>query len=179
MNLNRLTVVEAHSLLGIGRRQLDNLVKANTLPRHGRGRKPFFIWSEMRDAYLAYRISLVKPAKGERGDGKDGQEPTTIEQADLRQKNADAELKELKAAQMRGELIEVIEVERQIGRIYGNLNTRLRAIPSKITHELFGESNRVKFKLTLEKEIEQTQRELVEIAATTPDGVEDDNGANG
>lgn len=179
MNLNRLTVVEAHTLLGIGRRQLDNLVKANKLPRHGGARKPFYVWSELRDAYLEHRISLLKLPKANANGDNGRQDSTTIEQAELRQKNADADLKELKAARLRGELVEIYEVERQIGKIYANLNTRLRAVPSKLTHELFGESNRVKFKTKLEHEIEQAQRELVEIAATTPDGVEEDDGADG
>jgi phage terminase Nu1 subunit (DNA packaging protein) len=62
---------------------------------------------------------------------------STVEerQARIRKLNAEAEARELKNAQLRGELYEAAEVERQVAELTSRIRLRLESIPGELQTE--------------------------------------------
>jgi phage terminase Nu1 subunit (DNA packaging protein) len=162
MNIKKLTAAEAAALLGISARQLNNLVNAQVLPRHGHHKTARYVWDEIREAYISYKIDQALPKHV-------SQDATSLAEADLRLKNATAELTELKSAKMRGEMVDIAYVERTQAKINANVRARILQRAAKLTPRLIGVTQRSKIKAIVDADTRETLNELVKIAAQIPD----------
>src|SRR3974377_239543 len=159
--LDHLSRDDCATLLGLGLRQLDKLTASTAIPRRGTGRKVFFVWAEVRDAYISNKLAQIKPAKLTEDEQDRGQ-------AELRKINADATLSELKAAKLQSELVDVAYIEASIGAIYANIKTKLLSIPAKLTPRLVGLTNKAQIKALLTGQVRETCAEMVQIAQRVP-----------
>lgn len=93
--------------LGLSTRQIRNLEAEGVLRAEldERGRK-VYPWPENNQRYLRYKIEEAK--------GKRTAHEESIQEAELRAALADAEMKEIKLAQLRGELIHIDDVEKLV-----------------------------------------------------------------
>jgi len=151
-------------LLDVDERTIDRYVVAG-MPREGTGRKArygpaAFAW------FLAERLE-------QSGRNRPTEDADNLSEAELRRTNADARLKELKADEMEGKLVDVAYVERTQAQINANVRARLLALPAKLTPQLVGVSSPAKAKAIIEKETNQACEELVKIAAKVPRRVEE------
>jgi phage terminase Nu1 subunit (DNA packaging protein) len=166
LDLKRLTLQQTAALLCLSVRQINNLVGKGVIVKHGAGKRSFYVWADVFDGYLADRVAQLGGRNGH-------QDATDLAEAELRRTNADARLKELKADEMEGKLVDVAYVERSMGQINANVRARLLALPSKLTPQLVGIASPARVKAIVEKETNQTCEELVKIAGKAPRVVED------
>jgi phage terminase Nu1 subunit (DNA packaging protein) len=168
VELDNLTEGQLARLLGVSTRQVRNLADAGIVKKQGQYNTARYAGPASIKAYLEHKIAQATPSSAKEAS-------KNINEADLRVKNADAELKELKAAQLKGELVEVAYVEQSLGQLFGNLRSRILGLSSKLTPQLVGLATPAKVKALLDKEAKQTCEELVKIAQKTPRvKVEDD-----
>jgi excisionase family DNA binding protein len=120
----------------------------------GRGRK--LAWTDALEFYVQMRIAK---------DGNSGnpEPPTgveTLEQAETRKTIADADLKELKLAQLRSQLVPAAEVGKNVARVAMAIKTKLDAMPNAMALRLVGKSDRVEVQQILQDEVYRIQLEL-------------------
>ena len=146
-------------LLDVDERTIDRAV-VKGMPREGVGRKARY----GKSAFAWFIADQLEQS----GRNTPTQDAANIEEAELRRTNADARLKELKADEMEGKLVDVAYVERTQAQINANVRARLLALPAKLTPQLVGVNNPAKAKAIIEKETNQACEELVKIAAKMP-----------
>lgn len=170
LDLKRLTLQQTSALLCVSVRQINNLVNKGVIVKHGAGQRSFYVWGDVFDGYLADRLAQLHGRNGK-------QDADNLSEAELRRTNADARLKELKADEMEGKLVDVAYVERTMAQINANVRARLLGLPAKLTPQLVGISSPAKAKAIIEKETNQTCEELVKIAAKVPKVVDEEEEA--
>jgi phage terminase Nu1 subunit (DNA packaging protein) len=146
-------------LLGIQIRSADRYL-AQGMPRIGVGRAARY----GPEAFAWYFAEKLEQS----GRNKPSEDADNLVEAELRRTNADARLKELKADEMEGKLVDIAYVERTQAQINSNVRTRLLALPSKLTPQLVGVNSPPKVKAIIERETNQVCEELVKIAAKVP-----------
>jgi terminase small subunit / prophage DNA-packing protein len=167
LDLKRLTLQQTAALLCLSVRQINNLVGKGVITKHGSGKRSYYVWSAVFEGYLADRVAQLS--------GRNGKEDSeNMLEAELRRTNADARLKELKADEMEGKLVDVAYVERAQAQINANVRARLLAMPSKLGPRLVGVASPAKVKTEIERETNQACEELVKIAAKVPKVVEEE-----
>lgn len=161
LDLKRLTLQQTAALLCLSVRQINNLVGKGVIVKHGAGKRSSYVWADVFEGYLADRVAQL--------GGRNGKEDVDNQaEAELRRTNADARLKELKADEMEGKLVDVAYVERTQAQINANVRARLLALPAKLTPQLVGVDSPAKVKAIVEKQTTQCCEELVKIAAKVP-----------
>jgi len=156
-------------LLGVSTRQVNNYINMKGLPSQGSGKRRTFVWAEVREWYVQYRMDL------EAGDGSDGSEDgdsddegsesggnkkEDIRAWNLRKTRADANLKELDLSKKRAEVITVADAKVRLDRMMGNLRSKLLAMPPKLASRLEGEKDRTGRESALKEEMENLCREI-------------------
>jgi len=156
-------------LLGVSKRQLNNYVNLKGLPSEGSGTRRTFVWSEVREWYVQYRMQM------EMGDGNDGSEEgdfddetsdsgpakkEDIRAANLRKTRAEADLKQLQLGKLRGEVISIPDAKVRLDRMMGNLRAKLLAMGPKLASRLEGEPSRTAREAALKEELENLCREI-------------------
>jgi phage terminase Nu1 subunit (DNA packaging protein) len=91
-------------------------------------------------------------------DDEPGYEPDRT-RAEARRAEAEASIAELKLAQMRGELIPICDVERELERAFTAVRARLLAIPPKLAPVLSPEKP-ARARMLLEQAVLETLAEL-------------------
>jgi len=161
----------ADLLNGISTRQVRTYMTQG-LPYRKEGRSPVFVWREVLDWYVGYRISLEagdRPSDAddeafdESGEG-DFPAPSgkneDIRQATLRKTRADADLRELALSKQRGEVITIADAKVRLDRMMGNLRTKLLGIPPKLASRLEGLKARTEREAAIKDEMETLCREI-------------------
>lgn len=160
------------SLLGVSERMVRNYINDNELPCKGDGRGRRFVWAEVREWYVAYRISIG----GSRGNSASQiQAREDIEAAMLRKTIAEADLKELQLAKERGQVAAIADVERAISAANKAAQTQILAVPSRLATRLLGLEDRGRITAILEAEMKSLLSNLATIdavreSAGMPDG---------
>lgn len=95
------------------------------LPRHGEGRGCYYVWAEVLPWYLAFMSGSLG---GDRG-GK------SISDKDRKLKG-EADIEEMKAAEMAGELVRVQEVKKVWNDFLSRLNSSLDGYPDRAAEGL-------------------------------------------
>lgn len=110
------------SLLGVSERLIRDLATEGTIVRMGRGKY------DLEASVRGYCARLRETASG-RG-GESATQNLTAERTRLAQEQADTAA--LKNAQLRGELVSAVEVERQWSDVLRTVRAGLLAVPSRI-----------------------------------------------
>lgn len=63
LNLDKLTANGVARLLGISRRQVQNLAEGGMIPKHGQFNTAHYVWDEVRDAYLRHKLAQIRPKR--------------------------------------------------------------------------------------------------------------------
>ena len=155
------------ALLGVSTRQLNNYINLKGLPSQGSGKRRTFVWAEVLQWYVGYRMQM------EMGDGNDGSEdddsdPDTsvsgrkedIRAATLRKTKAEANLKELELSKRRREVVVIADVAPKLNRMFGNLRSNLLSQPRKLADIAAGERDANKLEARYKGVMEDLCREI-------------------
>lgn len=167
-----LTVEEVADRLGVTARTVRNWindgVNGEKLPAvaDGRGRK--LAWPAALEFYVRMRIAK---------DGNGGNPPPPadaedLEAAETRKTIADADLKEIKLAQLRGQLVPADEVGRNVGKVASAIKTKLDSLPNALALRLVGKSDRVEVQQILQDAVYRIKLELAQVG-TQPEPAPD------
>ena len=157
------------ALLGVGERQLRNYINLKGLPCQGEGRRRTFIWHQVREWYVGYRIQLEMEGGNGGNDLAENDDSTSetgprgkedIRQATLRSKIAEANLRELNLSKQRGEVVTIADAKEKLDRMLGNLRARLLGIAPKLSARLDGTRDRNAREAAIKDEMETLCREL-------------------
>lgn len=132
--------------LGIDRRRMGKIVASLTPCGVGKSRESLYRMADVIDA-----LQQSASAAGSPGDLAD---------AELRKAAAEAELKELRLARERGELIAVDDLARLVEAEYVAVRSRLLAIPSKLAPEIAQIDNPTEVQALIAAEIHEALDEL-------------------
>jgi len=171
-------------LLGVSTRQLNNYINLKGLPSNGSGRQRTFVWGDVLEWFIGYRLSL------ETGDGNGGSDDDEfgdstsvsggkkedIRQANLRKTKAEANLKELQLGRLRGEVISIAEAKTRLDRMMSNLRAKLLSMPPKLANRIEGEKTRAAREGLIRTEIETLCREISTgaVVDVPSDAIDDD-----
>ncbi len=129
MNLSRLSQKELASLLLVEDRTVRNL-KDEGVPCHGEGRGRYYVWAEVEPWWFQRRARLVANRRNLGGDIPD------LLESEARKAAADAEMAEMKAATMRGGLLERDSVLKVWQKHIGTARAKLLQIGPKVSVRL-------------------------------------------
>jgi len=159
-----MPVEDVAELLFVSAKTVRNWINHNGLSCKDDGRRRVLVWREVLDWYIAMRVER---------DGNSGNEPEpapdapaeTLPQAETRKTIAEADLKELRLAQLRGQLVPADEVGRNVGRVASAIKTKLDALPNSLAMRLIGKSDRVEVQQILQDAIYRIRLELAAVAS--------------
>ena len=163
--LQALETEDVASLLGVSERMVRNYCKSNKLPFRDDGRKRLFIWSEVREWYVAYRIDQA----GSRGSSAP-QIPTkeTFDAAVLRKTVAEADLKELQLAREWQQVAAIEDVEKILTAANLSTRTQVEALPSRLSVQLIA----IPDQGSIHKIVQRETSQLLSNLATISDVIE-------
>lgn len=120
------------------------------LPRHGEGRGCYYVWSEVLPWYLAFM-------SGSLGGDKSGK---SLSDKDRKLKG-EADIAEMEAAEMAGELVRVKEVRKVWNDFLSRLNSSLDGYPDRVAEGLADGMILAERVAVLRKEMNLTRRDVV------------------
>lgn len=174
-----MPVEDAAELLGVSAKTVRNWINKQGLHCTDDGRRRVLAWLPTLEWYVQMRIA--RDGNAGTSPAPDPDEPTeSLEQAETRKTIADADLKELRLAQLRGQLVPADEVGRNVGRVANTIKTKLDSLPNALALRLVGKSDRVEVQQILQDAIYRIKLELAnagtepEPAVRIPDGDSDD-----
>jgi len=136
-------------ILNLSARRIQQLAKSGVLPP-----------TEKRNQYL-----LVPCIQGYvhylRGQAIHGDAPSDLKEAKLRQEKARAEILELEALKLNGELQHQDDVEKVWTSIAVLIKTRLLALSSRVATDVYSAKNLVEVRTTIDDEVNIILNELV------------------
>lgn len=168
--LNRAQVAD---FFGVSLTTVDNWCRAGCpmVQRGKQGVAAIFnsaaVHTWLVDTDVAQATGKGKPADG--GDSKE------------RLLAAQAELAELELAKAKGEVVALPQVERALSNAFASVQAGMRALPARIARLIIGETDEVRFKSVMLKEIDQALSALATVdlagsdddALTDPDDLDD------
>ncbi len=163
--LNALPAEDVADLLGVTPRTVRNWSKKEDLPHKNDGRRDVFDWTTTLEWFVQRRI---------RNSGKDRSEPEPgglvggkedFDEALRRKTSAEADLKELKLAELRGLLVPAAEVGKNVGQVATAIKTKLEAMPNALALRLVGKKDRVEVQQILQDEVYRIQLELFNVGS--------------
>jgi phage terminase Nu1 subunit (DNA packaging protein) len=120
------------------------------LPRHGEGRGCYYVWSEFMPWYLAFM-------SGSLGGGKDGK---SLSDKDRKLKG-EADMAEMEAAEMAGDLVRVKDVRKAWNDFLSRLNSSLDGYPDRTADQLADGMILAERVAVLRKEMNILRRDIV------------------
>ena len=160
-SFDALDAGDTATLLCLTRRQLTNLVEQG-LPKHGDGKGSYYVWAEVFQWYIAFKIDQARSKGALNGPGSDVQvNGETFNQALTRKTVADADLKELERARERGEVVAVADVEKNISNVAMAVKAKLLALPTKLASSLAALRTKPQIRAALDVEMRQICEELI------------------
>lgn len=175
--LDALTADDVSDLLGVTPKTVRNWMNREGLESVHDGRRRVLPWFQTLEWYVQRRIKDA---------GTDGnrqpENPTnaeTLDEAETRKTIADADLKELKLAQLRQQLVPADEVGRNVGKVAAAIKTKLDSMPNALALRLVGKSDRVEIQQILQDAVFRIKLELSEVGRqideSSPSAGEDDD----
>jgi excisionase family DNA binding protein len=150
-------------LLGVSAKTVRNWINKLDLPAVDDGRRRVLAWHPTLEWYVQMRIGKAGNAGSAAANPPDDEEAETLIQAETRKTIADADLKELRLAQLRGQLVPADEVGRNVGRVATAIKTKLDGVPSALALRLVGKSDRIEVQQILEDAIYRIKLELASV----------------
>jgi phage terminase Nu1 subunit (DNA packaging protein) len=159
-----MPVEDVAELLFVSAKTVRNWINKQGLPCKDDGRRRVLSWRDTLDWYVQMRI--VRDGNGGNVPDPDPEAPAeNLEQAETRKTIADADLKELRLAQLRGQLVPADEVGRNVGRVASAIKTKLDALPNALAMRLIGKSDRVEVQQILQDAIYRIRLELSSVGS--------------
>lgn len=163
-NLKALDTDDVAALLGVSDRQVRNYVKHKGLPAEESAHGYKFIWSDVLEWYVLFRLEKT----GNRGtpppdDPLEQQE--SFAAATTRKTIAEADLKELELAMKRGQVVAVADVQRTMANVAKAMQTKILSWPTKLAGRLVGLKEREQFRHVLDRDARQLCHDLSAINA--------------
>jgi len=162
-----VTSNQLSEILELSVRRIQQLAKSGTLPKQ-----------EKRNRYKLVE-SIQGYIKYLRGQVVHGDAPQDLKEAKLRQEKARAEILELEALQKNGELQHQDDIERVWNSIAVLIKTKLLALSSRVSADVYGATSLVQVRSRIDEEIDLILSELVntqvEIDVTSTNRVATDN----
>tara|TARA_R100000742_G_C4277502_1_gene99432 strand:- start:2189 stop:2767 length:579 start_codon:yes stop_codon:yes gene_type:complete len=162
-----VTSNQLSEILELSVRRIQQLAKSGTLPKQ-----------EKRNRYKLVE-SIQGYIKYLRGQVVHGDAPQDLKEAKLRQEKARAEILELEALQKNGELQHQDDIERVWNSIAVLIKTKLLALSSRVSADVYGATSLVQVRARIDEEIDLILSELVntqvEIDVTSTNRVATDN----
>lgn len=127
-------------LLDVSTRQISNYVKLKGLPSYGDGRNRTFVWAEVLEWYVNYKVSIDRylgdagtPVDVEEAltSGKRGSEDLKI--SERRRNSAMADLKEIELDRVRGTLVPMADVSRVLQDVAKGLQVEILGFPTRVS----------------------------------------------
>lgn len=162
-----MPVEDAAELFGVSAKTVRNWINKLDLPCTDDGRRRVLNWHEALEWYVQMRIARDGSAGKNQPPG-DEEPAESLEQAETRKTIADADLKELRLAQLRQQLVPADEVGRNVGRVASAIKTKLDSLPSSLALRLIGKSDRVEVQQILQDAVYRIKLELA-AAGTQPE----------
>lgn len=162
--METLELEDVASLLGVSERMVRNYIKDNNLPCVGDGRGRRFVWADVREWYVQYRIQL-SGSRGSLGVSVPSADEETLDEAVLRKTKAEADLKELQLARERGQVASVADVEKVLASSTLAIQTQVLAVPSRLATRMLGLQDHGQAVAILEAEMRQVLTNLSTIDA--------------
>jgi excisionase family DNA binding protein len=160
--LDALPVEDAADLLGVSAKTVRNWINKSGLPCTDDGRRRVLNWPEALEWYVQMRIS--RDGSGGNNQPPDPEEQVeNLEQAETRKTIADADLKELRLAQLRQQLVPADEVGRNVGRVASAIKTKLDSLPNALALRLVGKSDRIEVQQILQDAVYRIKLELANV----------------
>jgi phage terminase Nu1 subunit (DNA packaging protein) len=162
MDLDRLSQKDVAKLLLVEDRTLRNL-KGEGIPQHGEGRGLYYIWSEVAPWWLNRQMAMVASKRSAIASGV-----PNIFVSDARKAAADAEIAEMKAEVMKGNLLESEAVRVVWEKHIGMAASKLEGVGAKVAPRLADGMTVAERQLAIDTEIFaimeelQTSREVVD-----------------
>lgn len=156
-------------LLGVSVRMVNNYINQKGLPSQGSGRTRSFVWSEVLEWYIRYRVEM------EMDGGNDGNEegefdesasdssskkPEDLRGAMLRKTKAEADLKQLALSKQRSEVVTIVDAKARLDRMLGNLRAKMLSIAPKLANRVEALKTRTDKEAAIKEEMESLCREL-------------------
>lgn len=164
--LNALDTEDVAALLGVSARMVRNYVKEKQLPCSDDPRGRRFVWKDVLEWYVRYRLEADGNG-GSEADAEEAEEGENFNQACLREKIADADLKELKLARERGETVSVHDAQKLFSNVAKALQTKLLGMPAKMAGQVTGLKDKSKVRDILDREVRQICNDLATIRTSS------------
>lgn len=157
--LEALDLDDVAALLRKTPRMVRNYLKDNKMPfvNGGGGRR--FVWGDVLEWYVRYRIEL-EGNDGSRLPELPSEDDESYEEALRRRTIAEANLKELQLARERGQVVAIADVRKSVERVAASLKTAILAMPTKLTGQVFGVKDRERLRKILDSEAVALCRKL-------------------
>lgn len=152
--------------LGLDQRRIQQLVNEG-MPRAKRGR---YDLSRCAHWYIRYLQNAVEKRAV---SGTDGEVVTERAQR-LRLLKADADMKEIQLARERGQLVAIMDVEREMSNLVLSTKARVLAVAPRVAPELVGETSRVMAQAIVEKALKEALLHLEQAVPETQPAADDE-----
>jgi len=160
--LSAIPVEEVADLLGVTSKTVRNWLNKEDLPSTNDGRRRVLDWPTTLEWYVQRRIREGGNAGSAAAeDLPEGEE--SFDEALRRKTSAEADLKELKLAELRGQLVPAVDVGRSVGQVAQAIKTKLDSLPSALALRLVGKSDRAEVQQILQDAIYRVELELAEV----------------
>jgi excisionase family DNA binding protein len=158
-----MPVEDVAELLSVSAKTVRNWINKLGLPAVDDGRRRVLAWSSTLEWYVQRRIQMDGNAGNVSAPPDEDGIPETLDQAETRKTIADADLKELRLAQLRGQLVPADEVGRNVGRVATAIKTKLDGLPNALAMRLQGKSDRVEIQQILQDAMYRIKLELATV----------------
>lgn len=132
--------------------RVGQLAKEGYIPKSARGEY------DLAGAVQGYIRFLKERMPGNKTDGKTPE----IFEGKARKVNAEAEIAEMKAGKMRGDLVATHDVRRHLAGLATEVRTRMRNIPGRVAPSIVGDTDERRVKQILGEEIDQALSALAD-----------------
>lgn len=159
-----MPVEDVAELLFVSAKTVRNWINHQGLPCRDDGRRRVLAWQEVLEWYV--RMRIARDGNGGNAPEADPDEPAeSFDSAVARKTRAEADLKELRLAQLRGQLVPADEVGRNVGRVASAIKTKLDSLPNSLAMRLIGKSDRVEVQQILQDAIYRIRLELATVGS--------------
>ncbi len=159
-----MPVEDVADLLGVSAKTVRNWINKQGLPCADDGRRRVLSWPSTLEWYVQMR--LARDGNGGNAAPPPDEEPDeSFDHAVARKTIAEADLKELRLAQLRSQLVPADEVGRNVGRVASAIKTKLDALPNALAMRLLGKSDRVEVQQILQDAVYRIKLELAAVGS--------------
>ena len=161
--MDKLVVVDIETVanvLGVSDRQVRTWVSDFGCPSTKDGRTRTFHWPAVLEWYVGFESAKQNGVAGDFSESDDPEEAEDIRAANLRKTVAEADLKQIALAKLRGEMVGIAEARVVVTRVFANMRSQLLNMAPKLSTRLAGEPDPTAMEAAIREEMEILCRDL-------------------